>query len=530
MSARHQFVLGGLPAGPEHRRRALWVVIISIGVFLLLAPHAQRPLARVPAFVALYQSALATLDFVTAILLIDHFRLFKLTRLLSLGCGYLFTGVMALLHMATFPGLFADTGLLGAGQQTTAWMYMLWHGGFPLFVLAYAALGTRKVEGRNLGDWPHIVAGLALVGALACGSVLLATAGEDLLPPIMAGHSYTARMGPVVLATWALSVVALCAVWYRRQSVLDYWLVVVMAAWLIDIALAAVLNQGRFDLGFYAGRLYGLLAAGVVLAGLLIENGALQRRLIQAHDEALANARAKDRFVAMVAHELRNPLAAISNGVHALGRSLKPEESREVLGLVRRQVGHLQRLVEDLVNAGRVAAGLVEVRPVACDLAQVARQAMAVLDAAGRLKAHRLVVSLEEVQVLADVERIEQVVGNIVSNAAKFTPPGKQIEVRVAKENGRALLQVCDQGIGMPVEEVERVFDWFYQGDAVVRSPGGLGLGLALARALVELHGGSMEVQSGGRGRGTCVRVWLPVPDMAATAGLAVRRPELEQR
>src|SRR5262249_47724427 len=151
------------------------------------------------------------------------------------------------------PGLFAPGGLLGGGAQTTAWLYMGWHAGFPLAVTAYALMGRRgQVESPPI-QAPRlvIVAGIFAVVAIVCGLTLVATAGHNCLPPIMAGNPYTGAMRVVVATVWTLSLAALVAMLCRREpSVLDSWLVVVMTAWLCDIGLAAGLNGGRFDLGF----------------------------------------------------------------------------------------------------------------------------------------------------------------------------------------------------------------------------------------------------------------------------------------
>jgi PAS domain S-box-containing protein len=199
-----------------------------------------------------------------------------------LAGGYLFTALMVVVHTLSFPGLFSPTGLLGAGPQTTAWLYMFWHGGFPLFVLAYVGLGRADpgAAGGPAVVRTAIISSIAGVAAAVLLLTLLVTAWQSVLPSIMDGSRYTPLMIGVVSSVWLLSLAALIALWIRRpHSVLDIWLMVVMCAWLFDIALSAVLNQGRFDLGFYAGRIYGLMAATVVLLVLLLETRQLYARL-----------------------------------------------------------------------------------------------------------------------------------------------------------------------------------------------------------------------------------------------------------
>jgi PAS domain S-box-containing protein len=279
----HAVFLSTVPAGRDDRRLALAVVVVSLLIFLGLAPFARQPLPPVWPFVPIYESALVISDLITAAILLIQFNILRSRALLALASGYLFTAMMAIAHALTFPGLFAPTGLLGAGPHSTAWLYVFWHGGFPLAVIAYALLKRRNdamgPSGRSVRG--AVVACIGAVVAAAVGLTLLATAGQALLPDIMAGNSNTAALTVVVSAGWMLALVALLLLlWLRRpHTVLDLWLMVVMCAWLFDVALSAILNGARFDLGFYAGRAYGLMAGSFVLLVLLTETGALYAQL-----------------------------------------------------------------------------------------------------------------------------------------------------------------------------------------------------------------------------------------------------------
>jgi PAS domain S-box-containing protein len=270
--------LSTLPATRTDRTAAVAIVGISAILFALAVPFAGTPLAQYPAFVAAYQSALAVSDIITAVLLLSQFKVLPSRALLILATGYLFTAAAAVLHALSFPGLFAPDGLLGGGTQTTVWLYMIWHGGFPLCVLSYAWL--KEADGGPVIAAPMRRAVLGSVLAVGAGSVLalwLVTARHDLLPILLQDGRYTTTMIVVVSFVWSLSFAALVALWFRRpHTVIDVWLMVVMCAWLFDIALSAIVNVARFDLGFYAGRLYGLCASTFVLAVLLIENVRLQ--------------------------------------------------------------------------------------------------------------------------------------------------------------------------------------------------------------------------------------------------------------
>ncbi|MCG2629635.1 PAS domain S-box protein [Bradyrhizobium sp. WYCCWR 13023] len=270
--------LSTLPAAQSDRTAALAIVGISAILFALAVPFAGTPLIEVPAFVASYQSALAVSDIITAVLLLSQFAVLRSRALLLLSAGYLFTAAAAVTHALTFPGLFSPTGLLGAGTQTTVWLYMIWHAGFPLFVLAYGWLkdgnGGNKIEGQTQRS--IVLTVLAVIVAMIVIAWTV-TARHDLLPVLLRDGRYTATMIGVVSFIWSLSFAALITLWFRKpHTVIDVWLMVTMCAWLFDIALSAIVNIARYDLGFYAGRIYGLFAASFVLAVLLIENVRLQ--------------------------------------------------------------------------------------------------------------------------------------------------------------------------------------------------------------------------------------------------------------
>ena len=273
--------LSTLPAGRADRTAASAVVGISALLFAVLVPFAGVPLAPVPAFVASYQSALAISDIITAVLLLSQFTVLRSRALLLLASGYLFTAGAAVVHALTFPGLFAPQGLFGAGSQTTVWLYMVWHAGFPLFALGYGLNKGRDGGVKVRRSTPKAIsASIAAIVLALIALTWITTGAHDVLPTLLAGGHYTPIMIGVVIAVWGLSLAALSVLWFRRpHTVIDIWLKVVLCAWLFDIALSAIVNVARFDLGFYAGRIYGLCAASFVLAVLLIDNVALQAQM-----------------------------------------------------------------------------------------------------------------------------------------------------------------------------------------------------------------------------------------------------------
>ena len=272
--------LSTMPASRRDRTAALAVICVSAVLFACAVPFARMPLTPVPAFVASYQSALAINDVITAVLLFSQFAISRSRALLLLASGYMFTAAAAIVHALTFPGLFAPGGFLGAGPQTTVWLYMIWHGGFPL-VLGYSLLKANdNGTGIQGSTGAAIVASVVAVIVATAASTWVVTAQHDHLPILLGGGHYTPVMLGVVSAVWCLSLAALVALWIcKPHSILDVWLMVVMCAWLFDIALSAMLNEARFDVGFYLGRIYGLCAASFVLAVLLVDNVGLQAKL-----------------------------------------------------------------------------------------------------------------------------------------------------------------------------------------------------------------------------------------------------------
>ena len=245
-----------------------------------------------------------------------------------------------------------------------------------------------------------------------------------------------------------------------------------------------------------------------------------RQQILEREQEARAIAeaanRSKDEFLAMLGHELRNPLGAIANGARLLDAADEPTRAH-ARDVIARQVQHLARMTDDLLDAARAMTGKIVLQRQPLDLAQAASRAVAALRASGRAGEHRFLERVEPAWVDADPTRIEQVLANLFANAVKYTPPGGLITVSVAREGADAVLRVADEGIGMPSELVGRVFDPFVQGERPLdRSFGGLGIGLTLVRRLAELHGGSAGAASEGPGKGSVFTVRLPAVEAPA--------------
>jgi two-component system sensor histidine kinase/response regulator len=514
------------PASHGQRRFAAAAVVVSIAAFAVAAPFARLKLEPIPAFISTYESALAANALITAALLFGEFGFFRWRRLLWLAGGYLFTGLIAISHALTFPGLYAPAGVLGGGPQTTAWLYMFWHAGFPLFVIAYASDKGEQVPRGALGA---VLRQIAWIVFAVAGLTALATAGHALLPRIMSGNGYSPSMIAIVGSVWLSSVAAFALLWRRKpHSVIDLWLLVVVWVGVLDVALSAVLNGGRFDLGFYAGRMYGFVAASVVLVALLVENAKLYyrlgertRELERAKEAALDAKAAKAAFIAAMSHEIRTPLNGVMGMLELLSLTPLDGEQRTTLRIVHDSGRQLQRIVDDILDFSKLAAGRVELRPEPDSIADLVERVANTYSGNASSKGLALHTKIDEriAPVLCfDAVRVQQILNNLVANAIKFTAEGEVMitaQLVEATEAAQVVqLTVADTGTGISPEDGERLFTPFTQAGDHAR--GGTGLGLVISRRLAEAMGGDLALKSE-LGVGSRLILTLPL-DIASAA------------
>ena len=285
-------------------------------------------------------------------------------------------------------------------------------------------------------------------------------------------------------------------------------------------------GQGQFALGSPDSSSFFLLSytSTLVIAGLLLGAVIGQRRRAELSvqkrvEELQESERHINEFLAMLSHELRNPLAPMVNALALMRKDPGRRQHPPMLAIIDRQVMHLSHIVDDLLDVSRITRGKILLQREIADLNEIVSRA---LDAShplivARGHALRSEFASEKLFVNADATRISQVVLNLINNAAKYTPAGGAIAISLTRENGAGVLSVRDSGIGMAAELLPRVFDLFMQGDrALDRSEGGLGIGLTIAKRIVEMHGGLMVASSAGPGQGSEFVVRLPL--MAAPA------------
>jgi len=261
-------------------RIPLAIALLSLLAFLAVVPFARMRLPHLWAIMPSYESAIVVNALITAVLLFAQFAILRSRPVMALACGYLFVALMVVPYTLTFPGLLAPNGLVGAGPQSTAWLYLFWHAGLPFAMIAYALLdherGARQAPQASVRR--AIVLGTVAVAGIAGALTLVAVSGQASLPALVRSNGHAPAMVAAGATVAMSSVAALIALWMRRpRSVLDLWLMAVMCIWLLDVALSTLLNGALFDLGFYAGRIYALVAVCVLLPVLLLEAGAIHR-------------------------------------------------------------------------------------------------------------------------------------------------------------------------------------------------------------------------------------------------------------
>ena len=550
-----QAFLSTAAAGPGDRRLAWIVVALSTLGFVAALPFAQIGLPEISAFIPAYEAALILISGITAVMLFGQFRGSRSPALLVLAAGYLYDLLLIVPHALSFPDAFAPGGLLGGGQ-TTPWLFCFWHGGFPLFVIGYACLSTRENRRERADDGVDAaLVGLTIVGtvALAAGLTALALNHETLLPALMAGNTHTAALTVTVTVTWLLGVAAILVVWRRRRhSVLDLWLMVMLCAWVFDIALSAIFNHQRFDLGFYAGRAYGLLAASFVLGVLLVETGGLHSRLAAAKALVDDYAHGLEERVRERTAELETEVAGRQKAEAQLHQSQKMEALGQLTGGLAHDfnnhlgiiIGNLDLLADQTELREDQKELVQEALAASFNGAELTRRLLAFARCQplrpARIEVNKLVEGITKLlrrtlgerieirfnpdpaipAIVADPSQLETAIANLANNARDAMPKGGRLTittgVRFLDEDyaaehvevipgGYVLIEVNDTGTGMPPDVAARVFEPFF----TTKEPGkGTGLGLSMVFGFLRQSGGHISAYSE-PGSGTTFRLYL---------------------
>ena len=518
-------VLANLPAGRTERRIAFAVALGLLGIAAVVAPFASVQLPRSDAWIPITSTYIFLADLVTWALLISQFNIVRWHALLVLASGYLFTAMLAVPLLLTFPGAFTQTGLLGAGLQTNGWISAFWVSGYPLATIGYALLKNKEPGAlvshgsTRTGIAASVAASIAIVFALTW----IATAGEPYLPKLFLDRSRAAvdlrYIGALLLL---LNALALLLLWLRRRSVLGLWLIVVLCGSMGNALVGWILTPGRFSLAFYAGRSLLVITATVLLIVLLTETMTLYARLAVSifaqRRERESRMMTLEALAASIAHEINQPLAAVvgngSAGLRWLDRPVPDlPEARAALQRVVRDGHRAAEAIESIRSLFRAANQ--EKSPISINA--IILEALDLLGAELRSERVHVVTDLaaDLPMMWANKSQLQQVMLNVITNAVDAMRPLTD-RVRVLKVSSRfvsgqsVLIDVADSGTGIEAGKVDGLFDAFF-----TTKPHGTGMGLAICRSIIEAHGGRLSAAPN-EPHGAVFRFTLPVEDTSS--------------
>jgi signal transduction histidine kinase len=509
-------VLANIPPGLGQRRMARAFLLALVVILLCTWPFAAIKLPEIDAFVPTLAAGLFVSDCVTAALLFAQFSILRRWALLAIASGYLFNGLIVVAHALAFPGAFTPTGVLGSGLQSAVWLYWSWHMGLPLAIIAYVLFKDRDALADARFTRLDITLSVVGVVILVVGLFWFVTQYEHLLPVTFVDVHPLSLFRRVVggLVVLAVGGIALWLLWQRQRSLLDYWLVVALCALLLEVALASVLSSGRYNLAWYAGRLYQLVTATVVMVVLLAETTRLyagvarsntelrrERMMLQRAVEAQRRERdarliTGDAVAATIAHEVKQPLTAMitraDTGLRWLDR-VPPDLERVKAEFV--QIAH---------DGHRAAAVIANVRAIfqkdarvrtALNVETLIKEALTLLE--DDLRSHGVMVKAEPSPrrpwVMGDRIQLQQVLLNLITNAIEAMATVEAPRVLVVgsnlRDDGDVLISVSDTGLGIDAQNVERVFNPLF-----TTKTGGMGMGLSICKSIIERHDGMLWV------------------------------------
>jgi len=500
------FILSSLPPGKAQKQLALVVLLGLLAVvFVVTGPLSHLRTSPVPAFLPIYVTTMIATDAITAILLFTQFVILRSRAILVIATGYAFTALVLVPYLLTFPGLFATTGVID-GPLSTAWFFILWRTGFPSFVIGYALLKDADAARTYVRGTVRATVGTSAVlsASLVVAAVLLNRLASHSLPRLFFEELSSSRLYPYYVGSPVLvtSCVAVVVLWFRRRSLLDLWLIVVMSLFVIEVPLSFWPNPARFSISWYAFRGIDIFASGVVLVVLLYEITTLYVRLLLAvsaqRREREARLLTGDAIAAAIAHEVRQPLSAIVTSADAGLRFL--DRSAPALD---KAMESFRRIAADGHRADQVIEGVratfknsVRERT-ALDINDIVQEALALEQ--DDLRKYRISVqtapTVQLPAVHGDRVQLQQVLLNLITNAIHAMATKEEPRVLTVRseayKDGGVLVSVADTGRGIDPHDMNRVFNPLFTTKA-----DGMGMGLPICRSIIEAHDGRLWVTS----------------------------------
>lgn len=523
-----EFSVATAPATRGHRQLALAVVLAMLVAYAIVLPFGSTRLPRIDSFIPTVFGIIFITDLITAALLFAQFAASGWRPLLLLASCFLFSALIVVGYVLTFPGAFSPTGLFGAGPQSSAWIYLFWRVGFAASIALYAVQrsGRRKQAETAPAPRSAILWSVAIVTVLVCALVFAVTAGQEILPHFLLGQKQLPLARYFTVPLLIVNLIALLLlVRIREKSILDVWLIVACISGLGECTAVAFFFQERFSLTFYALRLVGLPVSKAVLVVLLWETIRLYTNLAIANRELrrerasrLTNAAV---VAAAIAHEVRQPVTGINLLAFAGQRSL--ERATPDVGTARKLFVEIKdaafRANEVFDNFLKLFRGskrdlqAVDLNALTLEVANLLRK---------ELDDNKVTITMDLASDLPVVHghtgQLREVIVNLVQNSidavSSTTDRPRVIHIATLRRSAGVIsFALRDTGPGIEPQSLASIFDPF-----VTTKAKGTGLGLAICKMIIDQHGGSMSATSDASG--ARFEVLLPT----GTAALAARR------
>ena len=500
MSPRH-LGLFDTPPGRSEIRLALLIVGLLLAALALVLPLRDIRLPQMVGFIPAIDATICVADLIIGTLLLSQASVFRSQALTVLGSGYVLAGLFLIPHALTFPGAFAPDGWLGAKVNTTAWLGAFRRVEFPIVIILYALMRRADAAPQTEADKKPALVGVGVLAAvvLAASGTLLATVGHDLLPPLFQNSRDSVYSNLVIMncITIVLTIAGMALLFRPNRSVLDLWLMVALAGWLVQSLLNLPLRS-RFTFGAYSLQVLMLASSLVVMLALITEAGRLYARLslsvVAMEKEFESRLMSMDAVAAVIGHEVGQPLTALNlnarAGIDWLSRE-PPNPERAIASF------------EDAMEAGRDAAQVIRTIRASFaegtaalaefDFNELVRETADLLDL--DLTAQNISLKLDLDESLPPIQanrvQIQRVIVNLLTNAiasmAATLGPARQILIRSRRAGGDVLLHVADAAAPKQEEAMARDLE-----PAFTTKAERAGLGLPLARTIVAAHGGRL--------------------------------------
>jgi signal transduction histidine kinase/CheY-like chemotaxis protein len=529
-------LLSTAPVRRADRYAALVIISISLLGLVMILPYVDRPWPRLFAFIPAGDTGLALTYLITATLLMGQFVQLRAPSALVLSCGYFFACFIVIAHLLSDSQTLRALHPREANDLTTEWLFALWHSVFPIFVTSYALLSRSRYDEPVKRNRLLPMAGLSIAVALglAAASVAVAISNLSLWPNLL--HHNGDFITATAAIAWLISAVALAVLYARTRArrILDLWLCVVLFAWMLDITVGGLIGGAQYSFGWYAGRIYGVLAAGLILSALILETGSLYARLTRALAEtnvqsaalfeseaALRQAQKMEaigQITGGVAHDFNNLLTVIIGSLemlknehggdsrsarltgYAMQAAVKGEKlTKQLLAFSRRQM--LDPEVKDPNQLIRDFDGLMH--------RAMGETIRIVLDLMPGIGAVHVDPAQFESAILNLAVNARDAMGGtgVITIQTRAVPEGRSAAKSSELASGPyVMIAVSDTGMGMDADTVSRVFEPFF-----TTKPAGKGSGLGLSQVygFVSSSRGLVEIESK-PGAGTTVRLYLP--------------------